>query len=209
MLSKKQDRRTALCALFLAAAITLLAIFDYLAACGEVRTEVVRLHIIANSDSDADQEVKLLVRDRLLNDASLLCGGADTAQQAAAMLQDGLPAIADAANEVLRQNGFDYGARAELTTAYFDTRAYGGFTLPAGKYKALRVVLGEGEGKNWWCVMFPPLCLPAAQENAMSAEAVFSGSKWQAVAPQEGYQVRFKLAELFAQIREKWEERRK
>ena len=140
----KQNRRTAaLCALLLAVLLAAISVSDYFAAARQVRGEVLRLHILANSDTDADQAVKLLVRDRLLAEGGSLFQGEITPQNAAALLTPELPRLAALAETVLQENGFEYGARAELTTEYFDTRAYGDFTLPAGTYTALRILLGE------------------------------------------------------------------
>ena len=203
-LTKKDRRLTALCALLLAALVAALSVFDYSTSAAKVRDDVLRLHILADSDSTEDQAVKQLVRDRLLAEANTLFQGDITPDTAAQILGPALPRLTAIAETVLRENGMDYGAKAYLTTEYFDTRAYGDFTLPAGTYTALRIVLGSGRGQNWWCVMFPPLCLPAA-EGGTEAEAVFSGDAWRIVHPAEGYQIRFKIVEIFAWIRNKAE----
>ena len=195
-------RETATCALFLAILLTVLSVCDYFAAAQKLRSDVLRLHILANSNEEADQAVKLLVRDRLLEEAQDIFTGDITPENAAALLTPALPRLTETAETVLRENGFLYGARAELTKEYFDTRVYGDFTLPAGTYTALRVVLGEGEGRNWWCVMFPPLCLPAA-EGRTDAETVFSENEWRVLHPEKGYLIRFKLVEIYEWIREK------
>ena len=117
-----------------------------------------------------------------------------------------LPVLAETAAAVLRENGMDYGASATLSREYFNTRAYGDATLPAGSYLALRVVLGEGKGHNWWCVMFPPLCIPAVSEPP--AEAVFSPEGLQVVSPAPRFQVRFRLVEIYEEIREQIRERK-
>ena len=199
----KQNRRTAaLCALLLALLLAALSVCDYFAAAKQVRSDVLRLHVIANSDGAADQAVKLLVRDRLLAQAAELFQGDITPETAEQRLEPALPRLAAIAEAVLRENGMDYGAETMLTTEYFGTRAYGDFTLPAGTYLALKVVLGGGAGQNWWCVMFPPLCLPAAK-GGVDAEAVFSEDEWRVLRPAEGYQIRFKLVEIYEWIKEK------
>lgn len=132
--------------------------------CADVYGEVLRLHIPANSDSEEDQAIKLRLRDRLLEEYGGVlssCGDLEAAQIRAEEL---LPEIERTANEFLRENGFSYGAKAELTDMWFTTREYDRLILPAGNYKALRVTLGSGEGHNWWCVIFPQLCLPAVSE---------------------------------------------
>ena len=133
--------------------------------CEEVQGEVLRLHIPANSNSAEDQEIKLKLRDYLLSEfGSELygCANLSEAEQKAGGL---LSEIERKSNEFLSANGFFYGARAELVSMYFTTREYDRLILPAGEYKALRVTLGSGEGDNWWCVIFPQLCVPAVMEN--------------------------------------------
>lgn len=142
------------------------------AECEEVRSEVLRLHIPANSDSAEDQAVKLALRDYILEEYSdelSACGDLATAEKTAASL---LPEIEEKCTAFLHENGFSYGARAELTTMYFTTREYDRLILPAGEYRALRITLGSGEGHNWWCVIFPQLCLPAVSEPDSNTEAV-------------------------------------
>ena len=132
--------------------------------CEDVRGEVLRLHIPANSDSPEDQAVKLEIRDMVLSEFGSCfsdCSELALAEEQAAVL---IPEIEDRCTEYLRQNGFSYSARAELVTMYFTTREYDRLILPAGEYRALRITLGSGEGHNWWCVIFPQLCLPAVSD---------------------------------------------
>lgn len=120
---------------------------------------VLRLHIVANSDSAEDQRVKLLVRDALLEyEARHMRGAADREAAMAALMADG-EGLLKVAEGALNNNGFTYGAQLYAGTFPFPERSYGGKIYPAGDYEALRVVLGSGQGKNWWCVMFPPLCI--------------------------------------------------
>lgn len=130
--------------------------------CGQVRREVLRLHILANSDSAADQAVKLRVRDAVLEAFGGFFSAAGTLEEAEKAAMENLPAIEETARRVLAEEGCSYPVKAELTRMYFDTREYGETTLPAGEYQALRLSIGEAGGKNWWCVMFPPICVPAA-----------------------------------------------
>lgn len=122
------------------------------------RPDCIRLHVIANSDEDDDQRVKLLVRDALLSAVreSMTAASPEEAEKELASLGETLQSEAERA---LRENGADYGAQLIAGEFFFPDREYGGEYYPAGRYKALRVVLGEGEGHNWWCVMFPPLCV--------------------------------------------------
>lgn len=131
--------------------------------CQALRADVIRLHILANSDSQVDQAVKLLVRDKILagtGEAFSKQGGRAAAMGAA---REALPEIERIAAETLAENGFDLPVHAEICNMYFNTRTYDDYTLPAGMYDAVRVTLGEGAGRNWWCVIYPPICVPAAQ----------------------------------------------
>lgn len=171
--------------------------------CGEVREEVVRLHILANSDSEEDQRVKLAVRDALLNCGEEMFSGAVNVDNAADILNSQKSELIETANAVLAENGFDYKARICLVKEYFSTRTYENFTMPAGEYLALKVILGKGEGHNWWCVMFPPLCLPAATEKT-ELDAVFGSGGAKLVQSSPKYEMRFKIVEVFEEIRNRF-----
>lgn len=176
------------------------SIASFAAECSSVREDVVRLHILANSDSEEDQAVKLLVRDALLECGSELFSGAVTVDEAKECLENECSELIKTAEQVLYENGFDYGAGITLTTEYFATRAYEDFTMPAGEYLAVRVILGKGEGHNWWCVMFPPLCLPAASGKT-ELDVVFGESGADIVKSEAKYEMRFKIVEVFEEIR--------
>lgn len=117
-----------------------------------------RLHIIANSDDPYDQHVKLLLRDQVLAAIEPMFEGVGNKKEAMGVLEKSLPLLEKTCNDFLCGKA-DYQAKLELGQAEFPTKAYGDLVLAAGEYDALRIVLGEGEGKNWWCVLFPPLCL--------------------------------------------------
>ena len=144
--------------------LTFAAFVTFSADCGNVRGEVLRLHIPANSDSGEDQAVKLELRDFLLAEYGGELSGSGDLSAAKEHARELLPEIERRCTEFLREHGFDYGAKAELTDMYFTTREYDRLILPAGEYTALRITLGSGEGHNWWCVIFPQLCLPAVSE---------------------------------------------
>lgn len=127
--------------------------------CGAWKQEPLRLHIIANSDSDADQQIKMEVRDAVLLATQEGIESCETEAQAEEYVSDNLEIIETTANAVLEENGVDYRATAEVGTFHFPDRTYQNVTYPEGDYRAVRIVLGEGEGHNWWCVMFPPLCI--------------------------------------------------
>lgn len=190
-------------ALILAGTIFLTGMTDFIRAGESVREEVLRLHIIANSDSEADQEVKLRVRDAILQAGAAVFDGSVSAKEAEIKITPEMDHITARAEEILRENGFSYGAAAELSYEFFDTRAYGDVTLPAGNYRAVKIILGEGKGKNWWCVMFPPLCLPAAAQSEEAALAVFSPEEMHVIKPAGTYKVKFKIAEILQKLSEK------
>ena len=129
-----------------------------------LRQELIRFHVVAASDSQEDQAVKLQVRDAVIEAVQRELQSLTDMDQAKAYLQENLPKIESVANEVLAQAGFSDTATARLCVEEFATRVYDTFTLPAGLYESLRIVIGEGTGQNWWCVVFPSLCLPATTE---------------------------------------------
>lgn len=172
--------------------------------CKRVRDDVLRLHILANSDSDTDQAVKLCVRDALLAAGSSLFDGTANADNARQRLEEQSDYLTAVAQRVLENSGFDYAVNIYVAEEYFETRSYGDVTMPAGKYTALKVVLGEGKGHNWWCVMFPPLCLPAAC--AEDALGYFDGEQTRLVEGGARYEIRFKLVEIFERLKNRVEE---
>ena len=130
----------------------------------KLRQELIRFHVVASSDSQEDQAVKLQVRDAVLGAFREELQNLQDMEQAKAYLQENLPKIEAIANDVLAQAGFSDRAKASLCVEEFTTRVYDTFALPAGIYESLRIVIGEGEGHNSWCVVFPSLCLPATSE---------------------------------------------
>lgn len=134
--------------------------------CDDIRQEVVRLHILANSDSDTDQELKLSVRDAVLAGTSQLFTQSENRLQAETLAAGELDDIRRIAQEEIQRQGYDYDVSVRIINRYFNTRQYDNFTMPAGRYDAVQLEIGEGAGKNWWCVMFPPMCVPAASEQS-------------------------------------------
>ena len=164
--------------------------------------KVIRLHVIANSDHDADQALKLQVRDAVLAEASTLLADGATLEETEAALVSHLTELASAGARVVAEEGYAYPVSASLERTYFPTKQYDGFALPAGNYEALRIVIGEGSGRNWWCVVFPPLCLSSVSE--VSETALASGLSSDDVSlitgESGGYVVKFKCMELLGQL---------
>lgn len=117
-----------------------------------------RLHVIANSDSNEDQNLKYIVRDSLLNYMNNICKDCKTKQEAIAIVQENINEFEKIASNTIKENGFDYNVSIKIGNFEFPTKTYGDISLPAGFYDALRVEIGDAKGQNWWCVMFPPLC---------------------------------------------------
>lgn len=164
---------------------------------------VVRLHILANSDSEEDQALKLQVRDRVLDRAAeILTESADRAAAEHA-LRAALPELESLAADEIALRGYDYPVTAELADTAFPTREYDGFALPAGRYLALRLVIGAGDGHNWWCVVFPPLCTAVSSDLAQTAMAAgLTEDDVQLITESEsGYVLKFKSIELWESLR--------
>lgn len=162
--------------------------------------KVVRLHVVANSDAPEDQRVKLSVRDAVLALSQKLLAGAENASDAQEKLRAGLGAIEDAANAALEASGYGYTARAMLSQEEYPERAYEDFSLPAGEYCSLRVRLGQAQGKNWWCVVFPALCT-SSDPSAAAADAGLTDAQIGWIRPDGKTVVRFRLAEFFRNLR--------
>ncbi len=161
--------------------------------------ELVRLHVIAASDSDADQALKLRIRDRALMHLTPLLDRAQSVDDARAVIESELPHLEKLANDEIAAAGFDYSAAAALSPERYPTREYMGFALPAGSYLSLRITLGGGEGQNWWCVVFPPLCMTAVEERE-SIATLSENSKKLIFAEEEEYILKFRLIEFFESI---------
>lgn len=123
-----------------------------------VNDKLIRFHVVANSDSEGDQSVKLRIRDEILQKYGPELSKSSSRSESLQLIDDNLEDIENTANSILEKEGKNYRAKAVLGESIFPIKQYGTITLPAGEYTALKVVLGEGGGKNWWCVMFPPLC---------------------------------------------------
>lgn len=185
----------------LALALTfVIQMLPFCRGCRDLYDNMLRLHVIAASDSDVDQRLKLLVRDTLLLEGAQIFDGSADVQTARDKLTPHFRDLEKAAERTLRQNGCGDSVRITLEKTYFDTRTYGSLTVPAGTYEALCVRIGKASGHNWWCVMYPPLCLPAA---AAPTDAVFSVDGRAVLGSSPKYDVRFKVVELYQRAKAK------
>ena len=155
---------------------------------GSAYDGILRLHVIANSDSCKDQGLKLQVKDRVVALMRQELQGVEAIDQARNRTRECLPLIRQAAQAEVRKQGYDYPVRVSMGEYEFPTRFYGNLVFPQGRYEAVRVIIGEGKGRNWWCVLFPPLCLVSSQEQGLTLNADPACS---------GYEVRLKLREIW------------
>lgn len=167
-----------------------------------LRREVIRLHVVAASDRDEDQALKLQVRDTVVESLEEAMAEISGAQEAKEYLRENLAEIEDAANRVLAEAGCEDRAKVTLGEEEFDTRYYDTFTLPAGVYESLRITIGAGGGHNWWCVVFPTLCLPATSEGFEEAagEAGFDDALTCALTGEAGYELRFYFLDVLGKL---------
>lgn len=172
----------------------------------EIYDTVVRLHVVANSDSEEDQALKLKVRDSVTETVSAALEGCKTQAEALDALEGIIPDIEAAATRTVRENGYDYSVSVVLGEEYYPTKTYESCAFPSGKYKSLRVLIGESAGENWWCCLFPPLCLSAATaDSKKSNEEAFisvglTSDQYKLITESDKpkYKVRFKLLEAFS-----------
>lgn len=164
-------------------------------------SQVIRLHVLANSDSEEDQALKLEVRDQVLETTSALLAGETEPQAAAVLLDQHLDDIAQTAAQEISAQGHDDRVEVRLEQTWFPTRQYQGISLPAGNYLALRVLIGAAKGHNWWCVVFPNLCLPAVSERALEASTLTPGQISLLQEEETSYVFRFKTLELWQSLK--------
>lgn len=166
--------------------------------------KMIRLHVIANSDTREDQALKLQVRDEILARAEAILSASSDMTEAQNTLAASLDEMEQTAEAVVSSAGYDYPVSARLEEAEFPLKTYDGFALPSGQYLALRVVIGEGTGENWWCVVFPPLCTAAAVEWEETAAA--GGMEEEDLSlitgESEGYVLKFRSLELWERFRQ-------
>ena len=193
---KKLLKRVFMCSLLVCLVYTIALVGDR----QKLRSELIRLHVVAASDSEEDQAVKLRVRDAVLESLQVGLADASDIGAARAYIESQLPKLENVANEVLAAAGCSDLATVSLQVEEFAARVYDTFSLPAGLYDSLRITIGEGEGRNWWCVTFPTLCIPATTEGfeAVAAGAGFSEELTGSLTGE--YEVRFYLLDLLGQL---------
>lgn len=171
-----------------------------------LRKELIRFHVVAASNGNLDQDIKLQIRDAVLESISQDLQNMSDVEEAKRYLQESIPKIQAIANRILDFAGIEDRAQVSLCTEAFAARQYDTFTLPAGIYESLKIVIGKGEGENWWCVAFPSLCLTAATADFETAavSAGFSKPLTKSLSNQSRYQFRFFLLDTIGKIENKW-----
>ncbi len=158
--------------------------------------DTIRLHILANSDTQVDQDLKLTIRDKLLTKYGSMLSEGKSVTEAKERISGLVSEIEADAEAWIKELGYGYNVSALISEEWYETREYEGFALPAGYYTSLRIIIGEGEGQNWWCVMYPPLCLEMATESAPRDDGIIDYSKEEISLIRSGkYQVKFKILE--------------
>ena len=178
----------------------LLQTVAFCAAETELRERVLRLHVIASSNSEADQALKLQVRDRILQECAAFLEGVNGKEEAACRIEENRESLIAAAEACVRENGFDYAVAIRTERCFFPGKVYGDMRFPAGFYDGVRVEIGEAAGKNWWCVIFPGLCLPAAEEET-ALQGVLTEEEMKLLRQEGGYKLGFMASELFERLR--------
>ncbi|MEE3333459.1 MAG: stage II sporulation protein R [Ruminococcus sp.] len=173
----------------------IISMLPFSAQCDHLTKEVFRLHILADNDTREAQSLKLKVRDAVLKKTEKLYKSADNLSEAIRLTDENLSTIADTAKKTLAKNGCSYPVKAEIKRMYFNTRYYGRVTMPSGFYDALRITIGEGKGHNWWCVMYPSLCVGASADYNELKDRT-SDDEYR-VMTEDGYEFKFKVIEYF------------
>lgn len=187
--------------LFVIISMVLSYTVPFIEASESISDEVFRLHILANSNSEADQQLKLKVRDEILIAGEELFNGCNSVEEAIKVCSENLDFFEQAAQKCIAENGAAYTVKATVDKEYFNTREYEKITLPSGIYNALKIEIGEAKGKNWWCVMFPAICLPSVSEDEINE--VLSEEEVKLINSNNKYEIRFKIVEIYEKIKSK------
>ena len=171
-----------------------------------ISEKIIRFHVLANSDSDEDQELKLKVRDEVIGYMTPILNESKSLDESRELLLSSQEKVINIAKEVIRKEGYDYDVNVELAMTNFPVKTYGNVTLPQGEYEAFRVLIGEAKGQNWWCVMFPPLCFIDMSKGQISYEkseqqlsGILTEEEQSLITDSEDSKIefRFKIADLF------------
>lgn len=177
----------------------------------DYKDKLIRFHVIANSDSDKDQKLKLKVRDEVISYLQPKLENSNSIEESEKIIKNEYKTLENISKKVISKNGYNYTVKVGLEYSNFPAKQYSSVVLPAGKYKALRIIIGEGKGKNWWCVMFPPLCFVDEQNNVIDKETdeklkkVLTKDEYELIVEKDkkninNLQIKFKIVEVFQKI---------
>ncbi len=187
--------------LFLAAIIAFSYISPFVKTSENISSEVFRLHILANSDSDEDQALKLKVRNEVLNCGESLFKNCSSLSEAVEIGKENTELFKNAAQKCIIENGYTYPVKVYVDKEYFNTRKYNQITMPGGVYNALKIEIGQAKGHNWWCVMFPAICLPGVSEDEI--DQYLSDDEIELLNSGNKYKIRFKIVEIYEKLKSK------
>lgn len=180
-------------------------VFSYIAPFIEtsenISDQVFRLHILANSDSAEDQQLKLKVRDEILKKGEKVFASSNSLEETIELCKNNIALFQQTAEQCLKNNGSDYDVKVYVDKEYFNTREYDEITLPSGIYNALKIEIGQGKGHNWWCVMFPAICLSSVTDDELNK--YLSEDEQKLVNSDSKYEVRFKIVEIYEKVKSK------
>ncbi len=166
-----------------------------------ISDQVFRLHILANSDSAEDQQLKLKVRDEILKKGETVFASSNSLEETIELCKNNIALFQQTAEQCLQDNGSDYDVKVYVDKEYFNTREYDEITLPSGIYNALKIEIGQGKGHNWWCVMFPAICLSSVTDDELNK--YLSEDEQKLVNSDSKYEVRFKIVEIYEKVKSK------
>ena len=166
-----------------------------------ISDQVFRLHILANSDSAEDQQLKLKVRDEILKKGETVFSSSNSLEETIELCKNNIALFQQTAEQCLKDNGSDYDVKVYVDKEYFNTREYDDITLPSGIYNALKIEIGQGKGHNWWCVMFPAICLSSVTDDELNK--YLSEDEQKLVNSDSKYEVRFKIVEIYEKVKSK------
>ena len=168
----------------------------------QIYDKVLRLHVIANSDSKEDQDLKLLVRDKILEKTSALLASTTTREDAENIIKANMAELQKIAKSIVKANGYSYPVSIEFSKEEYPTKSYENCAFPKGEYLSLRIKIGDAKGKNWWCVLYPPMCLSTATDKDAFISAGITDSQYQIITEtsKPKYKIRFKILESLSEM---------
>lgn len=186
--------------IFLCALLVVVTITPTITMSESISQKVFRLHILANSDSDEDQQLKLRVRDKILQESEKMFSSCNSVDEAINISRESIDKLKNISRQVIAYYNYDYDVRAYVTKEYFETREYDNFTLPAGIYDCLKIEIGQGKGHNWWCVMYPSVCISGCTDDFDSTLT----EDEKRLIESDNYVIKFKVVEIYEKIKSKF-----